>query len=70
MKTRNSDVRSGGTERKTSEAPRTKAAAAPRRLPVKMPSGMPSSVAAASATTASAAVLAAARPIRPRTGRL
>jgi hypothetical protein len=70
MNTRRSEVRSGGTKRQTSEIPRTSAAAAPRRLPVRIPSGMPRSVAATSATPARAAVLTAARPIRPRTGRL
>ena len=70
MNTRSRDVSNGGTERQTSEMPRSSAAAAPRRLPVKMPNGMPRAVAAMSATTARAAVFAVARPIRLRTGRL
>jgi hypothetical protein len=70
MNTSSSDVRSGGIERQTRDNPRMIAEAAPRRLPVMMPSGIPMSVAIVSDTTASAAVFADARPMSAPTGRL
>jgi hypothetical protein len=68
--TSSSDVRSGGTDRQTSDTARTAPASTPRRLPEITPSGMPPTVAATRATTASTAVLAAALTTTPRTGRL
>ena len=60
INTINNDVNSGGSDSRTSEAPRITCVITPaRRLPVRMPSGRPISVAAASAVTARIAVLAA-----------
>jgi len=65
-----SELMSGGTDSRTSDAPRTARTAAPLwRLPVKTPLGMPISVATTSAQTASSAVLAARSRTKSMTGR-
>ena len=65
-----SELMSGGTDSSTSDAPRSRRAATPpRRLPVKMPLGMPSSVATTSAAIASRAVFAARSRTSSMTGR-
>ncbi len=71
MKTSISDMSSGGTEMNMTDAPRTNAESHPaRRLPVKMPSPIPSSVDTISADAASTAVLPAALTTSGPTGRL
>ena len=68
--TRNSDVSSGGSESSTTDTARIAPGnAPPRRLPLTMPSGTPTSVAHTSAVSARIAVLAARSGIRSRTGR-
>ena len=57
MRSRTSEVMSDGTDSRTTEPPRTSAPRRPpRRLPVNTPSGMPASVASASAESPSSAV--------------
>ena len=68
-RTSTSEVTSEGSDSRRSEPPRTSEAPAPRRLPVKTPAGNPASVAIASATSASRAVLAARSRTSPPTGR-
>jgi len=71
MNTSISDMRSGGTEMHMTDVPRTNAESHPaRRVPVKMPSPIPTSVDTINADTASTAVLPAALTTSGPTGRL